>query len=175
MLQSYLRHRYLESAGRWEEILEPELTVEHPFYRFDVVGMGRFNLDGRDQVAAIYSHWTATDQCVFYVEDESVAVGDHMVVGRGTGYQQTLGSELVAPDLEIDTDAMYLVRSQIMMLWPYDDRCRLLGEDVWEYDESSKACIKLEPGEVLTAKQAGELLAPYIRPLPPFEERFLPQ
>lgn len=175
MLQSYLRHRYLESAGRWEEILDPALTVEHPFYRFDLIGLGRFTLDGPDAVGALYSHWTATNQCVFYVEDEMVAVGDHMIIGRGTSYQQTLGSELGATGLDADPDAMYLTRSQIMMLWPYDDRCRLIGEDVWEYDDAKKAYIKLDPSEVLTAQQSGELLAPFIKPLPPFEDSFLPR
>src|SRR3954467_10586659 len=96
LLQSYLRHRYLESAGRYEEILEPELTVAHPVYRFSLFGRPSFRLEGRDQVAALYRHWTETDQCVFYVEDEIVAVGDHMVVGRGISYQQTLGVELAA-------------------------------------------------------------------------------
>lgn len=115
LLQSYLRHRYLESAGRWQEILDPSLTVEHPHYRFSLRGQPPFVLDGRDEVAAVYGHWTETDQCVFYVADEQVAVGDHMVVGRGLGYQQTLGSELAAGGVEADPDAMYLVRSQIMM------------------------------------------------------------
>jgi len=174
MLESYLRHRYLESAGRWEEILDPALTVEHPFYRFDLFGLGRFNLDGRDQVAALYGHWTETNQCVFYVEDEMVAVGDHMIVGRGTSYQQTLGSELAAGGVEADPEAMYLVRSQIMMLWPYDDRCRLLGEDVWEFDDSKKAYFKLDPSQALTVEQAAEGLAPLIRPLPPFDDSLLP-
>ena len=76
MLQSYLRHRSLESAGRWEEILDPALAVEHPLYRFDLIGLGRFTLDGPDQITALYGHWTATNQCVFYVEDEMVAVGE---------------------------------------------------------------------------------------------------
>ena len=35
LLQSYLRHRYLESAGRYKEIFAPEMTVEHPVYRFE--------------------------------------------------------------------------------------------------------------------------------------------
>jgi hypothetical protein len=174
MLQAYLRHRYLESAGRWEEILDPALTVEHPHYRFDLIAQGRFVLDGRDQVAAVYRHWTATDQCVFYVEDESVAVGDHMIVGRGIGYQQTLGSELAAAGIDADESAMYLTKSQIMMLWPYDDQCRLIGEDVWEYDDAEKAYIKLDPVDVLTAEQAGVLLAPHIKPLPPFDNSLLP-
>ena len=175
MLQSYLRHRYLESAGRWEEILDPSLTVEHPFYRFDLIGLGRFTLDGREQVSALYGHWAATNQSVFYVEDEMVAVGDNMIVGRGTSYQQTLGAELAAAGIDADPGAMYLTRSQIMMLWPYDDRCRLVGEDVWEFDDAKKAYFKLDPSEVLTQEQAGELLAPYIKPLPPFDDSLLPR
>ncbi|MEO6317922.1 MAG: hypothetical protein ABIP36_03985 [Acidimicrobiales bacterium] len=174
LLQSYLRHRYLESAGRWEEILDPELTVEHPQYRFSLIGQDRFTLDGREQVAAVYGHWTSTDQCVFYVEDETVAVGDHLIVGRGIGYQQTLGSELAAGGVDADPEAMYLTKSQICMVWSYDDRCRLIGEDIWEFDDAEKALIKLDPADVLTAEQAGKLLDPFIQPLPPFDDSLLP-
>ena len=174
LLQAYLRHRYLESAGRWEEILDPALTVDHPVYRFSLITQGRFSLEGKEQVAALYGHWTATDQCVFYVTDESVAVGDHLIVGRGIGYQQTLGSELAAAGIDADPEAMYLTRSQICMVWPYDDRCRLLGEDVWEFDDAERAYIKLDPSDVLTAEQAGKLLEPFIKPLPPFDDSLLP-
>jgi len=174
LLKAYLRHRYLESAGRYQEILEPELTVEHPVYRFSLLGQPPFTLQGREQVAALYRHWTETDQCVFYVEDEIVAVGDHMIVGRGIAYQQTLGSALVAAGVEADEDAMYLAKSQIAMIWPYDDHCRLLGEDVWEFDDAERGFIKLDPADVLTAEQAGELLAPLIEPLPPFDDSLLP-
>lgn len=172
LLQAYLRHRYLESAGRCEEIFDRRLTVAAPFYRFAVDGQ-RVELEGREQVEMVYRHWTDTDQCVFYVEDETVAVGDHLVVGRGIGYQQTLGSELAAAGIDADPDAMYLKRSAIVMIWPYDDQCRLVGEDVWEYDESERALIKLDPADVLTAKQAGALLEPYIHPLPPFDDSLL--
>ena len=175
LLQSYLRHRYLESAGRWEEILDPSLTVDVPHYRFSLTGQAPFTLTGKDQVGMLYGHWTSTDQCVFYVEDEDVAVGDHMVIGRGIGYQQTLGSELAAAGLDVDPGAMYLKKSQIMMLWPYDDRCRLLGEDVWEFDTAESGLYKLDPADVLTAKEAGELLAPFINPLPAFDDSLLPK
>jgi hypothetical protein len=174
LLESYLRHRYLESAGRYEEILEPELTVDDPVYRFALFGRPSFRLEGREQVATLYRHWTETDQCVFYVEDEIVAVGDHMIVGRGISYQQTLGSELAAAGVDADESAMYLTKSQIAMIWPYDDRCRLLGEDVWEFDDSQRDYVKLDPADVLTAEQAGRLLDPLIRPLPPFDDSLLP-
>lgn len=174
LLQSYLRHRYLESAGRWEEILDPALTVDEPHYRFNVAGREPFTLTGKDQVAMLYGHWTATNQCVFYVEDEQVAVGDHMVVGRGIGYQQTLGVELAAAGIDVDPDAMYLKKSQIMMLWPYDDHCRLLGEDVWEFDTAEAGLFRLDPADVLTADDARALLDPYIKLLPGFDDSLLP-
>ena len=120
LLQAYLRHRYLESAGRYEEIFDPELTVPHPYYRFAVNGQ-RFDLDGREQIEAVYRHWTETDQCVFYVENETVAVGDNLIVGRGVSYQQTLGSELAAAGVDADHTSMYLPRSHILRLWPDDD------------------------------------------------------
>ena len=175
LLQSYLRHRYLESAGRWEEILDPSLTVDVPHYRFSLAGQAPFTLTGKEQVGMLYGHWTNTNQCVFYVEDEDVAVGDHMVIGRGIGYQQTLGSELAAAGVDVDPDAMYLKKSQIMMLWPYDDQCRLLGEDVWEFDTAQSGLYKLDPADVLTAEQAGELLAPFIQALPAFDASLLPK
>jgi hypothetical protein len=174
LLQSYLRHRYLESAGRWEEILEADLTVDVPHYRFNVVGREPFSLIGKEQVGMLYGHWTATNQCIFYVEDEQVAVGDHMVVGRGIGYQQTLGSEVASAGVDIDPEAMYLKKSQIMMLWPYDNRCRLIGEDVWEFDTAEAGLYRLDPADVLTAEQSRKLLDPYIKPLPPFDESLLP-
>ena len=174
LLQAYLRHRYLESAGRYKEILEPELTVERPVYRFSLAGQPNLKLEGLEQVEMLYRHWTDTDQCVFYIEDELVAVGDHVVMGRGTSYQQTLGSALVERGIDADPGAMYLTKSQIAMIWPYDDRCRLIGEDVWEFDDAGREYIKLDPVDVLTAQQAGTLLAPHIKPLPPFDDSLLP-
>ncbi len=174
LLEAYLRHRYLESAGRWEEILDPDLTVDEPHYRFNVAGREPFTLTGKDQVGMLYGHWTNTNQCVFYVSDEDVAVGDHMVVGRGIGYQQTLGSELAAAGLDVDPGAMYLKKSQIMMLWPYDDRGRLLGEDVWEFDTAEAGLFKLDPADVLTVDQSRKLLDPFIKPLPDFDDSMLP-
>ncbi len=175
LLQAYLRHRYLESAGRYQEILDPRLTVDRPVYRFALINQGRFTLEGREQVESLYRHWTETNQCVFYVADETVSVGDHMIVGRGISYQQTLGSELAAAGIDADPDAMYLTRSQIAMIWPYDDQCRLLGEDVWEFDDAERAHFKLDPADVLTTAQTRQLLDPFIKPLPDFHEGLLPQ
>jgi hypothetical protein len=63
---------------------------------------------------------------------------------------------------------MYLAKANIAMIWPYDDRGRMIGEDVWEYDDADHGFTKLDPADVVTTAQAAEMLAPFIKPLPPF-------
>lgn len=174
LLEVYDRHRNLEHAGRFAEILAAEMTVEHPVYRFNMLGQSPMKLDGREQVEAIYRLWAETNQSIFYNQSETVAVGDWMVVSTMVGYQQTLGSALTAAGVEADEEAMYLVRGRVAMIWPYDERGRLVGENVWEYDETEHALIKLEPDDVPTTAQAAELLEPYVKPLPDFDDSMLP-
>ena len=87
-----------------------------------------------------------TAQCVFYADDEKLAVSDDMIVSRSTMYQQTPGSVLAAEGAPVDPDAMYLVKSAEHMIWPYDDKGRLVGEDVWEYDEYGPRDHPARPG-----------------------------
>ena len=169
LLCAYNRHRYLEMSGRYKEIFVPEMTVEHPIYHFQVFGMN-VKLDGREQVEAVYREWTRTGQCVFYTGgDERLAVGDNTICSTATIYQQTPGAVLAATGVDVDPEAMYLVGNVEHMIWPYDDRGRLLGEDVWEIDESRRELIKLSPDEVLTPQESAELLEPLIKPLPAFD------
>jgi len=173
MLEAYNRHRYLEMAGRYKEIFEPELTVDEPIYRFDYLGQ-QLLLQGQEQVQAVYAGWSEANECVFYAGDEELAVGDMMIASRVLMYQQTLGASIAAMGFEADPDAMYLTKIRIAMVWPYDERCRLIGEDVWEYDTSERDFIKLDPADVLTTEQAGEQLGDLIKPLPAFDDSFLP-
>lgn len=174
LLQAYDRHRNLEHAGRFEEIFAPEMTVEHPVYRFNMIGRPPMKLEGRGQVEPLYRFWAETNQSIFYNETETVAVGDFTVVSTMIGYQQTLGSALVEAGIDADENAMYLLRGRVAMIWPYDERCRLIGENVWEYDETEHDLIKLDPDDMLTTQQAAELLEPFIKPLPPFDDSLLP-
>lgn len=165
LLQAYNRHRYLEMAGRWQEIFAPEMTVEHPVYHFNVFGISTV-LDGAEAVRAVYEEWSRTAQCVFYATDEKLAVGDNMIVSTATIYQQTPGQLLVDAGAPVDPAAHYLVANVEHMIWPYDDEGRLIGEDVWEVDESRRQVIPLDPTEVLTVEMSSTLLAPLIKPLP---------
>src|SRR6516164_6468562 len=75
LLHAYNRHRYLEMAGRFEEIFTREMTVETPVYHFNVLD-ATTTLDGTEAVKEVYREWTRTGQCIFYTGDEKLAVSD---------------------------------------------------------------------------------------------------
>jgi len=68
---------------------------------------------------------------------------------------------------------MYLYRTIIHMVWPYDDQCKLIGEDVYEPFPERAELFKLAPEDVLTTEQSAKLLAPLIKPLPSYAEMVL--
>ncbi len=54
------------------------------------------------------------------------------------------------------------------LVWPYDDRGRLIGGDVWE--PTRPEITKMDPTDVTTTEEAAQRLAPLIKPLPSFDE-----
>ena len=174
LLQAYYRHRFLEIAGRYEEIFAPEMTVSSPVYNFKYSGIDA-RLTGADAVKGLYGHWAQTNQAIFYVEKEQVAVADNFVASVSTMIQQILGKSLSERGIKVDDDnAYYLYKTYgAQMVWPYDDQGRLIGEDVWETQPEKSEVIKLDPADVVTTEQANRLLAPLIKPLPSFEATLL--
>lgn len=194
ILMSYARHRLLEFSGRYEEVLADEMMNDYPVYNFQAFGLD-LKIEGKDEVRSMYRNWAETNQCVFYAEDETVAVADNFVASKLTVYQQVWGGTLfgtkvlsilpkgLSSDIFIkmldfrgikpDENHMYLYKSHEQWFWPYDDRGRLLGEYVLEPDKSTSEIRKLEPDEVLTAAEASALLMPHVKPLPDFDEYVL--
>lgn len=195
MLMAYSRHRYLEVAGRFEEIFAADMMSMDPVYHFNQAG-NETVLRGQDQVKSLYRMWAETNQSIFFPEHEEVAVADHFIASVATSYQQVSGKglkqakvlkhlpskishELVVKALAAkgftpDDNDIYLYKTPgIEMVWPYDDRGRLVGEDVWEPEPSKAEIFKLDPADVLTTEESGKLLAPLIKPLPSFDEAVL--
>jgi hypothetical protein len=170
MLLTYYRHRYLEIAGRYEEIFAPDMMVENPVYHFHALGITA-RLEGQDQVKALYTQWAKTGECVFYVYDEQLAIGDTMICSIVSGYQPKPGAVLRAAGFDVDDpEAMYTYKTVEEMVWPFDERGRVAGEDVWEPDPDRAEITKQDPADVITVDEARQLLDPYIKPLPSFDE-----
>ena len=194
MLMAYSRHRYLEVAGRYEEIFAPEMMSMKPVYHMKAAG-NDVTLSGQDNVKSLYRFWAETNQSIFFVEQEEVAVGDHFIASVATMYQQVSGQGykagklmshlpgfvshrvlerlLSAKEHKADENDMFLYHNTIQMIWPYDDRCRLIGEDVYEPEPENAELIKLDPADVLTTQESRRLLEPLIKPLPSYDEMVL--
>jgi hypothetical protein len=193
LLIAYDRHRNLEMAGRYEEIFASDMMVETPVYHLHANEIDA-KLAGKEAVKSLYRMWAETNQSIFYTENEQVAVADNFVASVTIGYQQVSGRSLLAnkvlshlpgflsgpilkralaANFKADANAMYLYKNVYRMIWPYDDRGRLVGEDVWEPDPDNAEITKLDPADVLTTEAAGRLLAPLIEPLPSFDEMVL--
>jgi hypothetical protein len=171
MLLAYHRHRFLEIAGRYEEIFAPDMMVAEPVYHFKLAGVNA-TLKGADAVKGLYGLWAQSHQSVFYIESEQIAVADNFIASVTTAYQQLLGQGLIENGITVDDPhAYYLYKMKgVQMIWPYDDRCRLVGEDVWEPDPDAAEITKLDPADVLSTEQCARLLAPLIKPLPAYDE-----
>jgi hypothetical protein len=195
LLQAYSRHRYLEVAGRYEEIFAPDMMSMDPVYHFHQAGVETV-VRGQDQVKSLYRMWAETNQSIFFVEHEEVAVADHFIASVVTSYQQVsakglrqgkflshlpsaIAHKIVEKALgqkqhKADDNDMLLYKTVGMqMVWPYDDRGRLIGEDVWEPEPSKAEIIHLDPADVLTTEESAKLLNPLIKPLPSFDEMVL--
>ena len=190
LLMAYDRHRNLEMAGRYEEIFAHDMMVEDPIYHLHANGL-RVKLQGQESIKDLYRVWAATNQSAFYIESEEVAVSDHCINSVAVGYHQVTRRSLLEnkilsylpvfvsrflldrafgrENFNDDKNSMYLYKSTLYMIWPYDDRGRLVGENIWEPEPKKAEIIKLSPADVLTTQEAGRLLAPLIRPLPSFE------
>ena len=165
ILENYRRHGLLEVSGRWPEIFDPEMTVEHPVYRI-TSGSRSVLLDGCEQVQEFYRGMTDAGACVMILEDEKLAVGDWGFASESIFNHYAPGAFLMASGEEVDDpSAWYLLRHRLAMFWPYDERARMIGEHVYE-DGTSREIVKLASEDIVTPAQAREALAPLIRPLP---------
>src|SRR5512136_290559 len=143
MLQAYSRHRYLEVAGRYEEIFAPDMMSDIPAYHVHADETNA-TLVGKDQIKALYRMWAETNQAIFYVENEEVAVADGFIASIATIHQQVWGKALTGNKVlahlphgaaqrilkkalsrkgfTANENDMYLYTTLIEMIWPYDDR-----------------------------------------------------
>lgn len=195
LLTAYARHRALEVAGRYEEIFAPDMMSPQAVYHI-TAGGNDVILTGQEQIKGLYRMWAQTNQTAFYIETEEVSVSDHYVTSIATAYQQVSGKSLRANKLlnrlpkfisrrllekvlsqhdhKANDNDMYLHKVVGMqMIWPYDDRGRLIGEDVYEPLHEQAELIKIDAKDVMHTARAQQLLNPQIKPLPSFDEMVL--
>jgi hypothetical protein len=162
ILENYRRHAILETTANWEEIFTPEMTVEHPVYH--VHGGGKTDiLDGRDAVMSLYAGITAAGTTVMALEDEQIAVADWGFASESFFNIYTPGRSV--PDG--DPDNLYILRTSLAMVWPYDKRGRMIGEHTYP---GASELIEVTPDDFITLEEARQKLLPRLRPLPTLQQ-----
>jgi hypothetical protein len=168
IIENYRRHAILEVCGDWQDIFTPDMTVEVPEYYFNIAGKDGVRLVG-EEVKANYAAMHAADATVILVEDEKLMVDDwgfasysffnHYVRGAQVGAR---GDDSYAPE------GYYVVRQQFAMMWPYDERGRMIGEDVYE-NKANRHVREIAPEDFLTIQDVRQRLLPMLRPLPSYD------
>ncbi len=106
---------------------------------------------GLEQTTAHYRRLYDERRNFFELDIERIVVDDRTVVTEGWFRQIYPGSVIAQRGAPIDdVDAAYLVTMRLILLWPFDDEGRLIGEDSYASGNmfAPGNLRKLERGEV---------------------------
>ena len=153
MLLNFWRHVHLEGAGRYDEIVAPDMMVDEPVYRV-TWGANPAVITGTEGVVAFYER---VGEAVLGHSDDRLAVADWGICDELTFHQIARGADLRAIGYEVDDpDALYHTSSRQAFVWPYDDSARLLGENLYE-DKTSLVIEEVGPDEAITPARVREI------------------
>jgi hypothetical protein len=158
ILKNLLTHASLELSGNYEQIFVPELTVEHPSYHILGVGLPEFTeFDGESAVKGFY---VDLNNALVLLYDQQLAVADWGFASFLTVATVHDGAQLADMGVEIDDrGGRYIAEYFCAMRWPYDERARMIGEDVYQIAETK--VTKLSPEDNVTFEMRNELAARY--------------
>ena len=167
ILLNFWRHVHLEGSAQYDRITAPDMMADHPVYRV-AWGANPAVIEGKDGVLAFYN---SVGEAVLWNSDDLIAVGDWGVADELTFHQIAPGAILKTLGYDIPKeDAIYHVSSRQAFIWPYDDKARLKGENLYE-DKTSLKIEEIDPSEAITPARVREI---HIELLAKLEQRFGP-
>ena len=161
ILENFRRHSILEVCGMWEGILEPDMIVPEPIYRFHSPKETRV-IEGMEAVRKEYVSYVADKTTVIYHTNETIAANDDGLFTEYVSHRFFPGEYLKRLGDSIDDPAAtYLVSLTQAMFWPYDDQARVIEERV--YRGNDRKLRRCDPSEVITMQECREKLLPLLR------------
>lgn len=153
ILTSYLLHVGYELVGENARLFEPDLMVEDPVYR--IIGLGSPTThveEYRGKEAIRKRFYGPINETVILVYDETTAVADWGLAMFSTVATILNPDQVQAAGLKVDDKtAKYVVEYFCAERWPYDERGRLIGEEVYQIGDAKVR--KVEPEDYLTTEQ----------------------
>ena len=161
MLLNFWRHVHLEGAGEYDKIVAPDMMVDHPVYRV-TWGAHPAVIEGKDGVRTFYK---SVGEAVLWHSDDRLAVADWGICDEITFHQLAVGADLRLVGYEVDhADRLYHVSSRQAFIWPYDERARLIGENLYE-DKTSLKIEEVDQREAITPTRVREINRELLRKL----------
>jgi hypothetical protein len=153
MLLNFWRHVHLEGAGEYGQIVAPDMMVDQPVYRV-TWGASPAVIEGKDGVLGFYH---SVGEAVLWHSDDRLAVGDWGICDELTFHQLAVGSDLRALGYDVaDPAGLYHASSRQAFIWPYDERARLAGENLYE-DKTSLRIEEVDPADATTPARVRDI------------------
>ena len=89
----YYATGHLEFSGQYEAVLADDMMNDHPHLHHPRARRRHPRSTEKTQVRILYRNWAETNQCVFYIEDEHVAVADNFVASSTDVVPTDLGQD----------------------------------------------------------------------------------
>ena len=129
MMETVRDHVKAEAEEDFDLLLST--LAPNPEYHFWVEGSGLG--EGPKGVDAVRAHYEGLYEERRHLVDWDIdrfVIDDDTIVTEGWFHQLFPGRVLVARGVDVDDpEAVYLLRVRLVMLWPFDDDAKLLGED----------------------------------------------
>lgn len=166
IIENYRRHAIFEITGYKEKIFTPDMTVENPVYLFNGP-VACLRLEGTEEILGYYSSLQQREATVMVIQDEKLAVADWGFASEAV-FNSFMPGSCVPTWMTADPEKLYIYRQTTAMIWPYDERGRLIGEHVYRHSDGAEL-IEVGADEFITLEEAREKLTPLQRELSPLD------
>lgn len=160
ILTTYIHHVGYELVGEGERLFQPDMMVDEPYYR--ILGLGEATLQEYRGKAAIKKRfYDNLNEAVVLVYDETTAVADWGLAMFATVATIMSPKLLVAAGIEVeDKKANYVLEYFCAERWPFDERARLMAEEVFQIGETK--VTKVAPEDDLTTAARNEAVRRFL-------------
>lgn len=129
-----LERLYQHARGEVEEDLEAVLGTlgPNPVYKSSIEAPG-MNPTGMEDVIRFYKEqiFGKGRHCLESTKPR-ILVSDEAIVTEGTVRSVHWGQDLIDTGTPVDdADGFYLLTYTMLIIWPYDEECRIAGEESW--------------------------------------------
>lgn len=157
ILLNFNLHAALELSGRFEEILDPELTVDQPMYEYFQSGV---SYHGARAVHGFYASLVENNATAIISDSQKVAVADwgfcaEQVSNYYVPAQMARNYGIPAVD-----GRYYVLHRPLVMIWYYDDAAKLVGERI--YHAANLTYSEVPEEQYIRTELLAQALAPFI-------------